>query len=105
MGRKRTIDLDALKTFLSKYKSNIVKESGYIAVKSDDIWKTIAQEMQDKFTPIALYTIVKKKNRYDVWNIVEYQSKENKKKTMMMILKDIVVMQTMKLSQTNLEKA
>lgn len=73
MPRKKTVDLDLLKTFLQKYKTNIVKDSE-LPVKSDNIWTVISQDLQGKLTPIAIYTIVKK-NSYKVWDTLEYVSK------------------------------
>ena len=70
MPRRKTVDTDALKEVILKFKSDIVKENGNIALKSDEIWNRISRDLEGKLTPVAVYTIIKK-NRYDIWDLLK----------------------------------
>ena len=70
MPRRKTVDTDALKGVILKFKSDIVKENGNIALKSDEIWNRISRDLEGKLTPVAVYTIIKK-NRYDIWDLLK----------------------------------
>lgn len=80
MPRKKSVHVESLKEILLKFKSFILKDTGNLPLKSDKIWNMISLEMKGNVTPLAVYTIVKK-NRYDVWNVIEYkQNSENLEK-------------------------
>ena len=81
MGRKKTVDTETLNTVILKYKFEILKKEGNLALKSDKVWKIISREIGGILTPLAIYTIVKK-NRYNVWKLLEYMQDAGKEENL-----------------------
>lgn len=77
MPRQKSVDSDAVRDALLKYKCEIINDDGDIAFKSNNIWNVISRELDGKITSLALYTIMKK-NRYDVWNSLDYKQETKK---------------------------
>jgi len=60
MSRERLAKIDKHTTIdtLIKYKDHLIVDGQKIISKFDPIWATIAKELENRLTPISLYTFV-----------------------------------------------
>jgi len=57
-GRPAKIDKHVTIDILMKYKDRLIVDGQKIISKCDPIWATIAKDLENRLTPISLYTFV-----------------------------------------------
>jgi len=55
-GRPAKVDKHTIIDILMKYKDHLIVDGQKIVSKFDPIWATLAKELENRLTPISLYT-------------------------------------------------